>query len=167
MPLQLSNGKLMTFTKTDQTMTSPLQTRWVACLYFLKFTASCWDLCVPKTHQIWGLLKMLDTLTPGKVAATWADNIFKCISLNDNVWTLNKISLSRASGLSDNMAALVPIMAWCWTGAKPLSEAMLVCCTDAYMRYSTSMSWEHVNLGALIFSLPNRLQIFQYMGKIF
>ena len=39
-----------------------------------------------------------------------------------------------------NMAALVQMMAWCQTGTKPLSEAILICCTDAFMHHSASMS---------------------------
>ena len=40
-------------------------------------------------------------------------------------------------GLIDNMTALVQIMAWRRRGGKPLSEAMLVCFTDAYMIYAS------------------------------
>ena len=77
----------------------------------------------------------------GKMAATLADDIFKRISLNENCLILNKISLKYVPwGLIDNMAALVQIMAWRQTGDKPLSEPMLARCTDAYMRYSASMS---------------------------
>ena len=67
--------------------------------------------------------------------------IFKCIFNNKNIWILNKISLKYVPlGLIDNMAALFQIMACCRTGNNPLSEAMLVCCTDAYMRHPASMS---------------------------
>ena len=38
------------------------------------------------------------------------------------------------------MAALVQIMAWRRTGDNPLSEAMLVCFADAYMRHSSSIN---------------------------
>ena len=31
------------------------------------------------------------------------------------------------------------VMAWCRRGDKPLSEAMLICCTDTYMHHSASM----------------------------
>ena len=31
-------------------------------------------------------------------------------------------------------------MAWHWTGNKPLSEAMMVCCSDEYVRHSTDIS---------------------------
>ena len=42
------------------------------------------------------------------MAAISADDIFKCISLNENVWILNKISLKFVpKGLIDNNLALV------------------------------------------------------------
>ena len=67
-----------------------------------------------------------------KMAAPLADDIFQCISLNENFLILNKISLKYVpQGLIDNMAALVQIMAWRRKGDKPLSEPMLLCCTDA------------------------------------
>ena len=41
----------------------------------------------------------------------FADNIFKCIYLNENFWILKRISLKHISyGLIDNMAALVQII---------------------------------------------------------
>ena len=68
------------------------------------------------------------------MAAILACSIFKYISSNENFWILNKISLKYLTwGLIDNMAALLQTMAWCRTGNKPLSEAMLVCYTDAYI----------------------------------
>ena len=64
----------------------------------------------------------------------FADDIFKCISLNEKFRILNRISLKYVPwGLIDNMAVLVQIMAWRRTGDKPLSEPMLLCCTDAYI----------------------------------
>ena len=42
-----------------------------------------------------------------------ADEVFKCISFNENFGILNKISLKYGpQGLFDNMAILVQIMAW-------------------------------------------------------
>ena len=42
------------------------------------------------------------------------DDIFKCISENENVWILIKISLKFVpNGPSSNIPALVQIMAWC------------------------------------------------------
>ena len=56
-----------------------------------------------------------------------ADNIFKCIFLNENVWIPIKISLKFVpKGLINNIPALVQIMAWRRLGDKPLSEAMMV-----------------------------------------
>ena len=52
-------------------------------------------------------------------------NIF--IFLNKNVWTPIKISLKFVpKGLINHISALVQIMAWCRSGAKPLSETMMV-----------------------------------------
>ena len=54
-------------------------------------------------------------------------DIFKCISLNENVWILIKIPLKFVpKGLINNIPALVQIMAWRRPGAKPLSEPILV-----------------------------------------
>ena len=41
----------------------------------------------------------------------------------------------------NNMAGLVPIMAWCRTGNKPLSEVMMLCCTNAYHICLTQPHW--------------------------
>ena len=50
----------------------------------------------------------------------FTDNIFKCISLNENIRILNKISLKYVPwGLIDNMAALLLF------STKPLSEPMM------------------------------------------
>ena len=78
---------------------------------------------------------LIKTLRPGKMPATLADDIFKCISLNEKFWVLYRISLKYVPWrLIDNMAALVQIMAWRQTGHKPSSWfAKLVCCTDAYI----------------------------------
>ena len=71
------------------------------------------------------------------MAANLADAIFKCISMNEYFLIVHIISLIYVTwGLIDNMAALVQIMAWHRTGTKPLSEVMLVCCTDVYMSLS-------------------------------
>ena len=57
----------------------------------------------------------------------FADDIFKCIFLNENVWILIKISLKFVpKGPINNIPALVQIMAWRRSGAKPLSEPVVV-----------------------------------------
>ena len=57
----------------------------------------------------------------------FADDIFKCIFLNEKVWTLIKIPLKFVpKGPINKNPALVQIMAWCRSGSKPLSEPMVV-----------------------------------------
>ena len=68
------------------------------------------------------------------MAAILADNIFKCIFLNENDKIVVKISLKCVSGSpTDNKAALVQVMAWRRTGDKPLSEPMMTQFADAYI----------------------------------
>ena len=65
-----------------------------------------------------------------------AEDIFKCIFLNEKICILIKISLKFVpNGPIDNNPELVQIMAWRRKGDKPLSEPMLTRFTDAYMRH--------------------------------
>ena len=78
---------------------------------------------VPRTL----LMIALSTLRPRQNGRHFADDLFKCIFLNENVWISIKISpkfLTR--GLITNIPALVLIMAWRRTGDTPLSEQMVV-----------------------------------------
>ena len=57
----------------------------------------------------------------------FADDIFKCIFLNKNVWISINISLKFVPmGPIDHIPALVQIMAWRRPGDKPLSEPMMI-----------------------------------------
>ena len=57
----------------------------------------------------------------------FADDIFKCIFLNENVWIAIKISLKFVPKIRiNNITALVQKMAWRRPGDKPLSEPMMV-----------------------------------------
>ena len=77
---------------------------------------------------------VLTHLQPDKMAAIMADNIFKCIFLNEKFRILIKIWLKFIrKGPIDNNLALVWIMAWRWIGDKPLSEPMLIQFIDTYM----------------------------------
>ena len=68
------------------------------------------------------------------MAAILADDIFKCIFLNENFCIMIKISLKFAlKGPIDNNRALVQVMAWGQIDNKPLSELMLTRFTEAYM----------------------------------
>ena len=69
----------------------------------------------------------LNTLRPRQNGRHFADDIFKYIFLNENVWIPIKSSLkSVPKGRINNIPALVPIMAWRRPGDKPLSEPLMV-----------------------------------------
>ena len=70
------------------------------------------------------------------MATNMADNIFKCILLNENDIIRIQISLKFVPrSPTDNKSSLVQVMAWCQTGDKPLSEPMLTQFIDAYMHH--------------------------------
>ena len=68
-----------------------------------------------------------NTLRPRQNGCHFADDIFKCIFLNEDVWILTRISLKFVcKGPINNIAGLVQIMAWRGLGNKPLSESMMI-----------------------------------------
>ena len=69
------------------------------------------------------------------MAAVLADEIFKCIFLNENDRIQIQISLKfiHRSPIH-NKPALVQLMAWRRIGDKPLPDLMMTHITDAYMR---------------------------------
>ena len=68
-----------------------------------------------------------NTLGPRRNEQHFADDIFKRIFFNENVWISIKISLKFVpKGPINNIPALVQIMAWRRWGDKPLSEPMMV-----------------------------------------
>ena len=82
-----------------------------------------------------------NTLRPRQDGRHFADDIFKCIFVNENVCISINISLKFIpKGPIDNIPALVEIMAWRRLGDKPLSEPMMVRLTNTYMCQSASMS---------------------------
>ena len=69
----------------------------------------------------------LNTLRTRRNRRHFADDIFKCILLNETVLISTKISLKFIpKGLINNIPALVQIMAWRRPGDKPLSEPMMI-----------------------------------------
>ena len=79
---------------------------------------------------------VLTHLPLNKMAAIFANDIFKRIFLNENIRISNQISLKFVPyGPNDNTSALVQVMAWRRTGDKPLPEAMMTQFSDAYMRH--------------------------------
>ena len=72
-------------------------------------------------------LLLINTLRPRQHGRHFADDTFKRIFFNENVWISIKISLKFVSkGPINNIPALVKIMAWRRSGDKPLSEPMMV-----------------------------------------
>ena len=68
----------------------------------------------------------VNTLRPRQNGRHFADDIFKCIFLNENAWILLKISLKFVPKVRiNNIPALIQIMAWRRPGDKPLSEPMM------------------------------------------
>ena len=69
----------------------------------------------------------VNTLRPRQNGHLFADDIFKCISLNENIWISIKISLKFVPKcVINNIPALVQIMTWRRPGDKPLSEPLMV-----------------------------------------
>ena len=72
-------------------------------------------------------LSLLNTLRPRLNCRHFADDIFRCIFLNENEWMLLMISLKFVPKVRiENIPTLVSIMAWCRSGDKPLSEPKMV-----------------------------------------
>ena len=77
---------------------------------------------------------ILTHLPLDKMAAILADNIFKCLLLNENDKIPIQISLKLVpSSPIDNKSAFGQVMAWRRTGVKSLPEQMMTQFTDAYM----------------------------------
>ena len=73
------------------------------------------------------ILRFVNTLRPRQDGRHFADDIFKCIFLNEDIWILINISLKFVlKGPINNITALVQIMAWRHPGDKPLSEPMIM-----------------------------------------
>ena len=68
----------------------------------------------------------INTFRPTKNGRYLPDDIFKCISLKEDVWISIKISLKFVREVPiDNIPVLVQIMAWRQSGDKSLSESMM------------------------------------------
>ena len=93
-------------------------------LIYLFIVQETFDMCCISYH----CSKLyLNTLRPRQNGRYFADDIFKCIFLNENAWILLKISLKFVPKVRiSNIPALVQIMAWRRPGDKPLSEPVMV-----------------------------------------
>ena len=91
--------------------------------YFYEFEKIAFDDAIGKV----GSNQHIEAETNGR---HFADDIFKCIFLNENVWIPIKISLKFVpKGPINNIPALFQIMARSRPGDKPLSEPMAVSLT--------------------------------------
>ena len=80
------------------------------------------------THtKSWRFSGRINSSRPRPNRLHFADDIFKCIFLNENIWIPIKISLKFVpKGHINNIPALVQIMAWRRPGDKPLSGPMMI-----------------------------------------
>ena len=83
------------------------------------------------------ITQLFDSLRPRRNRLYFADDIFKCIFLNENVLILVKISLKFIPKCPiNNISELVQIMAWQWPGNTPLTQPMMVRLpTDIYVTW--------------------------------
>ena len=117
-----------------------VSTIWAPCvrgcgLCYLWHEIKCWQ-CVglrknarfATSSYSWCLeVDWVNTLSPRQYGRHFADDIFKCIFLNENVWILPKISLKFVPKVRiDKITAVVQIMACRRPGDKPLSEPMMI-----------------------------------------
>ena len=92
-------------------------------------------LVICPNYAVWFILNrntihskgIINSLMPRLNRRPFADDIFKCIFLNENEWILPRISLKFLPKVRiNNIPALVQIMAWRRPGDKSLSEPMMV-----------------------------------------
>ena len=73
------------------------------------------------------IILIINTMRPRQNGRHFANDIFKCIFEDENVWIATKISLSIVrKGSINNIVSLVQIMTWRRSGDKPLSEPMII-----------------------------------------
>ena len=96
--------------------------------------ASCFRHTVLRYHHPQGMALAFTHLSQNKNGCYFADDIFKCISMNEKFCILIKISLKFVpKGLIDNKTALVQVLSWCRSSGKPLPEPMLIQFLGTYM----------------------------------
>ena len=79
--------------------------------------------CLKELKLKQGYQSLLYTLRPRQTHSHFADDTFKWIFLNENLWISLKIFLKFIPKVQiNNTPSLVRIMAWCLSGAKALSE---------------------------------------------
>ena len=70
---------------------------------------------------------LINPLRPRQNCCHFANGIFKCIFLHENVWILPRVSLEFAPWVSiNNILVLVQIMAWCQSLFEPMMVSLLM-----------------------------------------
>ena len=106
-----------------------------------------------------GWLIGFNTLRPRQNGRHFADDVLKCIFLNEKVSIPIGISLKFVpKGPIDNIPALVQIMVWRRPGDKPLSEPMMVRLPTHLYRCVTGPQWVNDRCSR-IFSWPTKLKL--------
>ena len=96
------------------------------------------------TIVITNIVLPISTWTTEQNGRHFADDILKCIILNENLYIFIKISLKFIpKGQIDNKSTLVKEMAWHLTGAKPLSELMMIQSATCFH----SCGWHPISTG--------------------
>ena len=81
----------------------------------------------------------INSSSPGQNVRHFADNIFKCIFMNEKSCILDWISLKFIpKGPTDKKSTLVQVMTWHWIGNKPLPEQML---SSSLMHLCGTRAW--------------------------
>ena len=112
--------------------------------------------CTPNYHRNHEFIRSFNPLRPRQNGRHFADDIFRCIFLNENVWVPTKISLKFVlKGPINNIPAMVQIMAWRRPGDKPLSEPMMVSltthiCVTRPQWVKQTYPWQHQNFSWII-----------------
>ena len=97
----------------------------------------CYNYMLFARRTGWSHMSRVSNLTAGKLKTlrpNFYENSCRCILIRILLKFVPK-------GLIDNYPSLFQIMVWCRTKDKQLLEPIMAQYTDAYMRYSASMSW--------------------------
>ena len=93
----------------------------------LAWSQNSMEFCCSRVQNYIALHTHINTLRPRQNGRNFPDDIFKCISLNENASiSINISPKSVPNSQNNNTPALVQIMAWRQPGDKPLSEQMMV-----------------------------------------
>ena len=97
-------------------------------------------ICVCVSSHLFSTTRF-NTLRARQNGRHFANDIFKCISVDGNFSISDKIWLKYVTyGLIHNVPVPIQVMAWCCSGNKPLSEPTLTYFTDVYMRHPASIN---------------------------